>query len=390
MDINDIPDLDLGQHAVDGKLIIVLAQAAGDIVLMVAGGVLLAQHGNMVVGAVHGRAHQVGGAGIHADVLLIDMLLMQHGRDKRTVGCQHKAAHLGENRHIAHTGGDQNFLKLFADTLADGCNVVAALVGAVGDAHTARQIDELDLGAGALMQADSQLKQDTGQLGVIVIGDGVAGQEGVNTELLGTGSHQLGVCLGHLVLAHAVLGITGVVHDTVAQLKHTARIVAAAYGLGYTGNLLKKFDMGQIIQIDVRAEVVGLLHILRRGIVGGKHNVTAPEAAGLAHQQLRIAGAVDAAALLLQDLEQIGVRRGLYGEIFFKALVPAERSVDPAGIFPDTLFVIEVERGGNIGGDFFRLCKRDKRHFLRHGTLSFPSIYFQRCFYYIRFADRQQ
>ena len=57
VDINDIPDLDLGQHAVDGKLIIVLAQAAGHIVLMVAGGILLAQHCNVMVGAVYGRAH---------------------------------------------------------------------------------------------------------------------------------------------------------------------------------------------------------------------------------------------------------------------------------------------------------------------------------------------
>ena len=134
--------------------------------------------------------------------------------------------------------------------------------------------------------------------------------------------------------------------------------------------------MGQIIQIDVRAEVVGLLHILRRGVVGGKHDVAALEAACLAHEQLSIAGAVDAAALLLQDLQQVGVRRGLDGKVFLEALVPAERSVDPAGVFPDTLFVIDVERGGNIGGDLLRLGKGNKRLFLRHDCLSFPFICF--------------
>ena len=40
------------------------------------------------------------------------------------------------------------------------------------------------------VQADGQLKQDTGQLRVIVVSHGVAGQEGVDAELLGTGSHQ--------------------------------------------------------------------------------------------------------------------------------------------------------------------------------------------------------
>ena len=134
--------------------------------------------------------------------------------------------------------------------------------------------------------------------------------------------------------------------------------------------------MGQIIQIDVRAEVVGFLHVLRGRVVGGKHDVAALEAAGLAHEQLSIAGAVNAAALLLQNLQQVGVGRGLYGEIFFKALVPTERSVDPAGVLADSLFIVKVERGGNIGGDLLRLGKGDKRLFLRHDCLSFPFICF--------------
>ena len=228
------------------------------------------------------------------------------------------------------------------------------------------------------MQADGQLKQDTGQLRVIVISHGLAGQEGVDAELLGTGSHQFCVCLGHLVLAHAVLGVAGVVHDTVAQFKHTARIVAAAYGLGHTSNLLEKFDMGQIIQIDVRAEVVGFLHVLRGRVVGGKHDVAALEAAGLAHEQLSIAGAINAAALLLQNLQQVGVGRGLDGKVFLEALVPTERGDDPAGVLADSLFIVKVERGGNIGGDLLRLGKGNKRLFLRHDCLSFPFICFFR------------
>ena len=200
----------------------------------------------------------------------------------------------------------------------------------------------------------------------------------MDAELLGTGSHQFCVCLGHLVLAHAVLGITGVVHDTVAQLEHTARVEAAANGFGHTSNLLEKFDMGQIIQIDVRAEVVGFLHVLRGRVVGGKHDVAALEAAGLAHEQLSIAGAVNAAALLLQNLQQVGVGRGLDGKVFLKALVPAERSVDPAGVLADPLLIVKVERGGNIGGDLLRLGKGDKRLFLRHDCLSFPFICFFR------------
>ena len=55
VDDQHIAHIDLGQHTINGKLIIVLAQTADHIVFMVAGGVLFAQHGDVVVGTVHGR-----------------------------------------------------------------------------------------------------------------------------------------------------------------------------------------------------------------------------------------------------------------------------------------------------------------------------------------------
>ena len=57
VDVDDIADFDFRQHTVDSKLVVVLAQAAGDVVLVVTGGILLAKHCNVMVGAVHGRAH---------------------------------------------------------------------------------------------------------------------------------------------------------------------------------------------------------------------------------------------------------------------------------------------------------------------------------------------
>ena len=48
VDINDIPDLDLGQHAVDGKLIVILAQTAHNIIYMIARRVFFSQHSDMI------------------------------------------------------------------------------------------------------------------------------------------------------------------------------------------------------------------------------------------------------------------------------------------------------------------------------------------------------
>ena len=72
-----------GQHPVHRKFVVVLAQAAHHVVCVVAGGVLLAQHRNVVVGPVHGRAHQVGRAGVQTDVLLVDVLFVDGAVDTR-------------------------------------------------------------------------------------------------------------------------------------------------------------------------------------------------------------------------------------------------------------------------------------------------------------------
>ena len=216
------------------------------------------------------------------------------------------------------------------------------------------------------MQTDGQFKQDAGQLGIVIVGDSVAGQEGVNAELLCAQCHQTGVGFGHLVLAHAVLGVAGVIHDAVAQLKHTARIVAAANGLGDTGRFFEEVHMGQIVQVDVSAQLVGFLHVLRRRLVGGKHDVAAGKAAGLAHQQLGVAGAVDAAALLLQNFQDVRVRGGLDGKVLLEAFIPAERGVDLAGVLADTGLIVQVEGRGDFGGNGPGLGQRNKRLFLRH------------------------
>lgn len=100
------------------------------------------------------------------------------------VGAGGEAAHLGEDGDIAHAGGDQNFFKLLANALADGHDVVFSLLGAVRDADTAGQVDVGDMYAGGLLDADSQLEEDTCQLRIIGVRDGVGGEEGVDAKVL--------------------------------------------------------------------------------------------------------------------------------------------------------------------------------------------------------------
>mgnify|MGYP002168474449 CR=1 FL=1 len=167
MDIDDIANVDLGQHTVDGKLVVVLAQTAHHIIHVVAGLVLLAQHSDVMVSAIHGGTHQVGSAGVQTDVLLIDVLFVDGRCHQSTVRAGGKAAHLGKDGHITHAGRHQDLLKLLAHTLADGHDVVLGLLRAVRDAHAAGQVDVADMGTGSLLHPDSQPEQDGCQLRVV-------------------------------------------------------------------------------------------------------------------------------------------------------------------------------------------------------------------------------
>ena len=94
----------------------------------------------------------------------------------------------------------------------------------------------------------------------------------------------------------------------------------------------------------------------------------AGNAHGLRQQKLRIGGAVAAAALLVQHLENIGVGGGLYREILPKALVPGKRGLQRPGIPPDAGLVIQMKGGRDLPDDFLCLVQGDKRGLL-HGSL---------------------
>ena len=237
VDVEQVALVDLRQHPVNGELIVVLAQAAYYVILVVAGGMLLAHDRDMVIRAVHGGAHQVGGAGVHADVFLIGVLLMGGGGHQRAVGRQHKPTHFGKQLHISHASGNQNLLELLPNALADGKNVVFLLIRAIGNANAAGEVDEVNVTAGFLLKIHGQLEQNPRQRRVIVVGDGIGGQKGVNAKVLCAHAFELLKALIELLGGEAILGIAGGVHDLKAllgggQLEHTTGIIPAGDGFG--------------------------------------------------------------------------------------------------------------------------------------------------------------
>ena len=143
VDHEHITHVDLRQLAIDGELVVVLAQIARNVVRVcdrsrgLVGATRLAHHRNVVVGAIHGRADQIDGACVDTDIVLVDLLLVDGLGDQAAVGAHHKAAHLGADGHIAHAGGNQDLVVGRVHSLADGVNVVGLLLGQIGDADAA-------------------------------------------------------------------------------------------------------------------------------------------------------------------------------------------------------------------------------------------------------------
>ncbi len=371
MDDHHVSHLDAGKAALDGKLVVVLAQAPHHVIDMVQNGVLLAQHRDMVVGAVHRRAHQVGGAGVQAHVLPVDVLQVEDRRDQVAVGGQHKPAQLRKDGHVSHAGALENPGVLLADPLADDGDVALGLLGPIVHTDAAGEVDEGNVGPGGIAQAHSQLEELPGKLRVILVGGGVGGQEGVDAEVLHAQLHQAVDGPGHLVLGHAVFRVPGHIHNGVAQAEGAAGVIPQAHRLRQvsSGEPLQKLHVGGVVQVNVGPHLQGLFHILLRGDVGGEHDVMAGDPNGLGQQQLRIAGAVAATALLLEDLDDIGVGGSLHGKILPEALVPGEGRLQCPGVAADARLVVNMEGRRNLGGNLFSLFLGDKGY-LFHGFSS--------------------
>ena len=213
--------------------------------------------------------------------------------------------------------------------------------------------------AGGLLDADSQLEEDACQLRIIGVRDGVGGEEGVDAKILGTLCSQLLVAVDHLLLGHAVLGVAGLVHDlealfALAQLEHAAGIKAAGDLFGdIADGILQKVDVGDVVQVDGGPQLGGQGKLLSGGVVGREHDLVPGKSAAVGHHQLGEGGAVHAASLLPQDLQDLGVWGGLDGEELPVAGVPGESLVQAAGILPDSLFIIDMKRCGIFFCDLF-------------------------------------
>ncbi len=252
----------------------------------------------MVVSPIHGRTHQIHGTGVHTQILLINMLLMNDPGYQMTIGSHHETPQFRVNRHISHTRRNQYFLIYFPDILADHPDIIGSLLRPVGNADTAGQIDKADIRPCLLPQLHRQFKQLLCQHRIVLVGHGVAGQKRMDTEMLHAPGLQNSIAFKHLLCGKTILGITRIVHDIRSQRKISAWIKAATHGLWQISqSLFQEINMCNIIQVNRCANPGRIGKFLRRGIIGGKHDILPRNPHGMTEHQLCHGGAVCAAAI---------------------------------------------------------------------------------------------
>ena len=361
---HQIPILDFRQCPVNGEFIVILAQRAGYVIDVIAGGIPFSAHRDVMIGSVHGRPHQVGGAGIQPYIMLIGVLVVGGMGNQPAVRAGHPAAKLGFDSHAAFW---KNFLVGLANPFPYQGDVRLFLLRPVRNAHAAGKVGEGEGQPGFRSQLLAASKEDLCQCRIISIVNGIGRQERMETKLLCPQGLQSFQSFLQLRIGEAVLRLPRIAHNGAADLEISARVIPAADAFRDTAVLFQNVDMGNIIQIHISPQCPGMVELLIRHGIGRKHNIPTVEAAGICQGQLRIAGAVHTAAFLLEDAQNGRVRQCLDSKIFLKILTPGKSLVQCPGILSNAVLIIKMKRGGVLG-------RRSFKNFIRQGKIRHTSI----------------
>ena len=123
----------------------------------------------MVIGAVHGRTHQIAGTGVHAGIFPVGMLEMPYFCDKTSVWTEHISAKFRIQRYIIHSGSSQDFIIDLTHLFTDQCDVIFSVFRLVGNSDSAGEIDKSHMASCFLFKISRQLKENARKLWIIGI-----------------------------------------------------------------------------------------------------------------------------------------------------------------------------------------------------------------------------
>ena len=241
----------------------------------------------MMICTIHCRTHQVYCTGINTDILFVRVLLMNCLSYQTAIRSHHKTAHLCVDRNISHSCRNKNFLINLTHTFSNLSDIIRSLVWSVSNSHTTGKIDKLHMSSCLFLKFHCQLKHLFRQHRIILICHSIACKECMDTEFLSTFLFQNPECIKNLLSSHTIFGISGIIHNIIADLKHSARIITAAdYLRNISHSSFHTFNVCDIIQIYDSADLICIFKLFFRCIIRRKHHISFFTSDRFGHHQL--------------------------------------------------------------------------------------------------------
>ena len=318
-----------------------------------------------MVGAVDRRAHEVRHAGVEADVLLVRVLLMEHGGDEPARITRDAACTLRTDADIAEPGGAHDLIVEPFDARTDGVIVDAVLLGAVRDAEAAAEVDKLNVDAEFFLQLRRQLEHETRREEECLRAQLGRDHHRVHAEPLHAHLKGAPIALEHLLTREPVFCLDGL-SDNIVALDEVAGVVAEAEEVRQAGVLRHVVKVTEVIEVDDGTELDRLLELLIRRIVRGEHDLLALDARCGRDNEFGGAAAVRARSVLMQNLNNARIRQCFYGKVLTEARRPCECLAQTAEVRTDLCLVVEMKRGRVPLDETQRLLLRERKFLLIH------------------------
>mmetsp|Transcript_89033 Transcript_89033/g.251284 ORF Transcript_89033/g.251284 Transcript_89033/m.251284 type:complete len:350 (+) Transcript_89033:439-1488(+) len=315
---------------------------------------LVLDDGNVVVGIVHARAHQVRHAGIDADIVFVDALPVDHPRHEEARRPCDVSAALHDDLHGCQPLGLDDLLIDCVDASANRGDVNDILPREVGNADATAEVHHLHLDAELLMDLHRQQEEHARGLHQLVDLEAVRHHHGVEAEALDAKVLALLVALEQLSRGAAELGRLGVANELVARPAGSG-IEAEADHLGQAILLVQEVNMGEVIQVHEGSELLRLLELFDRCVVASEHDFLGFETHLLGQHELGDGRAVGATSLLLQHLQDVGIRCRLHGEVVPETWAPSHRGVETPNRLTDGSLIVNVEGRRKLLGKLHHL-----------------------------------
>mmetsp|Transcript_36250 Transcript_36250/g.90498 ORF Transcript_36250/g.90498 Transcript_36250/m.90498 type:complete len:340 (-) Transcript_36250:165-1184(-) len=311
-----------------------------------------------MVGRVHAGAHQVSHVGVQTDVVFVGVFVVHDSCDEETVWSRDEAAVFHDHTYRPEPVGFEDLVVLSRHASRRALHIHLGLIRFVVDAQPAAQVDHRYLHPTGLVDLHHQLKQHPRRRHNLTRLRAVGHNHRVQPKPLDPPLLGLGICLEELVACESELGLLGVADDDIAGPARPG-VVPKREELWQPDGVVEVVDVADVVEVDDGAQLLGLLVLVDGRVVAGEHDHVATQPHALRQHQLGEAAAVSAQALVLEQLEQVRVRRGLDGEVVGEAGRPAEGLLEPPAGGADAVLRVHVERSGEPlhGVDELLVCE---------------------------------